>query len=94
MDRYSDFVARKFQQYGDKFSGESLAAQFIPAFNNGDRFRVLVDFGYEDEKPVWGYVGVTTGWKPVFLLIRRRGQNGSSEILSTGHKILRSKVIR
>lgn len=57
----------------------------------GDTYRVKVDFGYD--KPVWGYVGVTSGWKPVFLLMRRRGQIGSHETLNHKCRILATKSI-
>ena len=93
MSNYSDFVTSKVAAYansGHPFSNDELASQFIDAFNNGRDYRIQVDFGY-GEKPVWGYVGVTTGWRPIFLLMRRRGQMGSRETLQQHHKILASK---
>lgn len=92
MIKYNDFIARKTREYGEKFSADDLNPAFINAFNNGDRFRVLVDFGYD--APIWGYVGVTTGWRPCFLLMRRRGQHGSSETINANCKILDGRFIK
>jgi hypothetical protein len=40
----------------------------------------------------WGYVGLTTGWRPAFLLMKRRGQVGSSDLLNPQRdKIVNSK---
>lgn len=90
MSKYSDYCTRKAAEYGDKFSTDELNGAFIDAFNNGNRYRVLVDFGY-GVKPVWGYVGVTTGWKPCFLLMRRRGQHCSSETIKSEARVISSK---
>ena len=97
MSRFTDYCDTKRNQFtntGHHFDASELAPQFVDAFNGGAGFRVLVDFGYADEKPVWGFVGITTGWKPCFLLMRRRGQIGSSECLNTSHKIIRTKWIK
>ncbi len=91
MNNYESFINRGKSKHGDKFSEASLNPDFIHAYNNGDSFRVLVDFGYD--KPVWGYIGVTTGWTPCFLLMRRRGQHGSSETIGDNCKIIKSKWI-
>lgn len=88
MNNYNDYIARKTREYGDKFSAENLNPLFINAFNNGDTFRVLVDFGYQQK---WGYISVTTGWKPCFLLMARRGQYGSSDTINNECKIIKSK---
>jgi hypothetical protein len=74
------------------FSDENLNPGFIQAYNSGDRFRVLVDFGYD--KPIWGYVGVTSGWQPMFLLMRRRGQRGSSDTIGPEAKIIATKFLK
>lgn len=92
MTRYENYVNRKKVEYGEKFSDENINKAFITAFNNGDTFRVKVDFGYD--KPIWGYIGATTGWKPCFLLLRKRGQHGSSETISQDAKIIDYKYLR
>jgi hypothetical protein len=93
MTRRERWLADKQIQYGDRFDTSRLAPQFWEAFDRGDTFRVLVQPPY-NEKPTWGYVGVTTGWCPTFLLIRCRGQIGSSYTLGHDYKILRTKVKR
>ena len=92
MTNYESFINRAKSKHGEKFSDENLNSKFISAFNNGDTYRVKVDFGYD--KPVWGYIGITTGWKPCFLLMRRRGQHGSSETINNDSKILDYKFIK
>jgi len=93
MSRYTDMVARKTREHGDKFSAASLNPAFIDAYNNGDRYRVLVR-SFPSEKPIWGYIEATSGWVPCFLLIRRRGQHGSSETIRAESVILNSKWIK
>ncbi len=93
MSKYSDYCSKKAAEHGEKFSADELNSAFIEAFNNGSQYRVLVDFGY-GEKPTWGYVGVTTGWKPCFLLMRRRGQYGSTETINSAAKIVSSKWLK
>ena len=90
MRRYSEYCAKKTAQYGDKFSAANLAPQFVAPFNEGEQRRVLVAFCFKGReiKRAWGFVGVTTGWQPCFLLMRRRGQRGSSDTLGADDKIL------
>lgn len=76
MRNFADYVAQKRQQYGDKFDASELAPQFIKYFENGER--ITVDFGYEKKR---GTIGVTTGWKPVFLLMLTKRSIGSSHII-------------
>ena len=92
MNKYERYINRAKSNHGDKFRDSRLNRNFIHAFNEGDSYRVLVDFGYDD-KPVWGYIGATTGWKPCFLLLRRRGQHGSSETIDENCKIIKTKYI-
>lgn len=86
MTRYDEYCARQRARHGAKFDTSGLAPQFVAAFNAGDTFRVKIDAGYE--KPIWGYVAATTGWRPSFMLMRHRGQRGSSDLLRAEDKIL------
>ncbi len=92
MTKYEAFIQKQKAKYPNKFSDEKLNPAFVTAFNNGDTFRVLADLGYE--KPIWGYIGVTTGWQPVFLLMRRRGSLGSSETISCEDKIVKTRILK
>ena len=81
---YRHFIARKKVQYGEKFDSSALSKKFIRYFETGQR--IEVDFGCEVKR---GTVGVTTGWRPVFLLILRRNSTGSIYTLSDNNKIVK-----
>ena len=74
VSKYCDYINRAMQQHGEKFSNESLAVQFVPYFNSGERIKIITSYG----ETLTGTVGVTTGWVPIFLLMRRSGDHGSS----------------
>lgn len=40
----------------------------------------------------FGTVGMTTGWKPAFLLMHRRTDIGSSDVLGPGDQVIAVKV--
>lgn len=81
---YSELIARKKAEYGSKFDDSDLDKQYIRFFESGQR--ITVDFGYEVKR---GTVGVTTGWKPVFLLMLTKRSIGSSHTLPPG----RTKIL-
>lgn len=84
MSRYEDFIRRKKQEYGSKFDDSDLDWHFVPFFNTGVKIKVDDPaFGV-----VTGRVGVTTGWRPVFLLMRRSNAMGSSVTLTKRTKII------
>lgn len=91
MDRFNDLCTARKKQYGDKFSTKDLSAQFVHAFNMGNTYRIQVDFGYAK---TWGYVGITTGWVPCFMLMRRRGQHDSSQLLKATDKIISTRTLQ
>lgn len=84
MRSYREFLASKRRQYGDQFDDADLAPEFIPYFESGERLEVKVDSEIKR-----GRVGVTTGWRPVFLLLLTRRSVGSSYILSSQVEIVR-----
>jgi hypothetical protein len=84
MDNYQNLVTRKRNEYGAKFDTSNLASKFIRYYESGQRVIVKMSYG-EVER---GYVGVTTGWKPVFLLVHRRSDYGSSTTLSDKDEII------
>lgn len=88
MNNYNDFIARKRAQYGEKFNPSDLAPQFIPYYESGQRIEVKQP--YKDEPNLRGYVGIATGWKPVFILLSKSNSHGSSEILSAKYKIVKT----
>ena len=83
--KFDGFCDKKRRLYGDKFDASELDARFVEFFNSGERIRVWVDIF---DKAMSGTVGVTCGWRPRFLLMRRRTDRGSSITLGPKDKIL------
>ncbi len=71
---YQETIARRRNQYGDKFDDSELNRNFIRAYESQER--ITVDFG--DGMCKRGTIGITTGWKPVFLLMLTKRSLGSS----------------
>jgi len=89
MKDYLTWFNNKAEVYGDKWDGSDLAPKFIKAFNTGERIRVKV---YGEVKT--GTVGVTSGWKPVFLLMHNKRCTGSSTLLTHDVTFTTEKVGR
>lgn len=85
MSKYQDYLARKKREYGAQFSASELSAQFVPYYNTGAR--IEVDFGEGEVKR--GTIGITSGWRPCFLLMLTRRSIGSVYTLSNAHKIVK-----
>jgi hypothetical protein len=83
MNNFTDLVNRRTAQYGDKFDVSDLDKRFIAFYQNGQRIKVETC-----GMVMTGTVGVTTGWKPAFLLMRTSRSMGSSWILGTESKLL------
>jgi hypothetical protein len=83
---FNDYLIGKKAEYGKKFNSKDLAKKFVPYFESGQRIEIKTEYG-EIKR---GYVGVTTGWRPAFLLISRSNSLGSSELLSNKTEILKS----
>jgi hypothetical protein len=84
MNKYQQFTERKQREYSEKFDPSELAPQFVPHYNTGQRVIILTKYG-ETKR---GYIGVTTGWKPCFLLMNNTRSIGSSETLSAADQII------
>lgn len=74
---YRDFIARKRKEYGERFDASDLDPRFIPYFHSDVRIKVETC-----GKILTGTIGVTTGWRPAFLLMLRSSSHGSSWLLS------------
>lgn len=82
---YQSYLARKQREHGTKFDASDLAPQFAPYLHDRQtRLKVRHPIWGE----CWGWVGVTTGWKPAFLLMRRINSVGSSILLDGRCEIL------
>jgi hypothetical protein len=82
MRNYQELIDRKRREHGEKFDTSDLNPDFIPYYENGAR--ITVDFGYEKKR---GTIGVTTGWKPCFLLLLRKNSSGSSYTIGKNDKV-------
>lgn len=91
--RYDDYLTLARRQYGARFSSHQLDARFVPYFNSGERIKVECTYG-DDTETATGTIGVTSGWVPVFLLMRSSRAHGSSYVLGPEHRIIGRKVGR
>lgn len=79
----NDLLTRGQQTHGIKFSPEDLSEKFVPYYNSGQRIEVE----FPDGTIKRGTVGVTTGWKPIFILMLTKRSRGSSWSLHDSDKI-------
>lgn len=84
---FDQYCERKKQRYGELFSTEDLAPQFIPYLHTNTRIKVEDKNG----KIHFGSVGITTGWRPAFLLMHSERCIGSSCLLTKEDKIIAYK---
>ena len=83
-DKFSDYIERQRRAHGTRFNPAGLPAAFVPYFNSGARVRVRFSHGEE----LTGTIGVTTGWGPCFLLMRRRSDTGSIHTIGTADRVV------
>jgi hypothetical protein len=87
MTRYYEFIQRKVREYPTKFDPTELNQAFVDAFNSQER--ITVEFTYGATKEIKrGRIGVTTGWKPCFLLMLTRRSIGSSYTINKNARIV------
>jgi len=82
--RFSQYVLKGMRKHGDKFSMADLDMRFVPYYESEERIKVKPKYGDE----ITGTVGVTGGWRPSFLLLRRSNAVGSSDLLGSGDEII------
>ena len=82
---YKEYVDNKMKQYGSKFDVSDLNKEFIPYFENGER--ITVKFSYGEVKR--GTIGISSGWKPIFLLMLTKRSSGSSYTIGKQDQIAR-----
>lgn len=95
MTRFEQTCARLATRHAGKKFIEPKGQHLIDAFNRGDKFRVKVRTTYPGgaTRERWGYVSITTGWSPSFLLMARRGQHGSSDLLNERDEIIETRYL-
>jgi len=85
MRNYREFLAKKRAEYGEKFDASSLNPAFVKYFESGERVKVRI---YSDDDERTGTIGVTTGWAPCFLLMRRSNALGSSDCIMPESRVV------
>lgn len=88
METFDNYLTRQRAEYGDRFDPSSLAPQFIPYLNSGQRIKVRSTYGGDEVYERTGTVGVTGGWRPAFLLMHRSSDIGSSDVLGRKDEIV------
>ncbi len=58
MSKYSDYIARKRAEYGERFDPSGLDPRFTPYFDSGERVRVLV---IDDASPAGDFADYARG---------------------------------
>jgi len=84
MKSYEYLIERKRILYGEKFDDSKLNQNFIRYYENEER--ITVDFGHEKKR---GTIGITTGWKPCFLLMPRKDSTGSTYTIGENDKVVK-----
>lgn len=87
MTPFEEYLARamrRAQADGKTLDTSCLDKRFIPYYNTGQRIKV--DFGHGEVR--CGTVGITTGWRPTFLLMLRANSLGSTWTLGFNDRII------
>lgn len=87
--RFQEYCDRQRAKYGDRFTAPT-DARLIYAYNQGHEYRIKVRTTYPsgETHERWGFVGITTGWAPAFLLMHSTRAYGSSDVLSDHDEII------
>jgi len=87
-DKRKSFLNRFFPDgtLMEQFNSSNLSNKFVPYFRENYRIQVQDKFGDKHS----GYVGITTGWKPVFILVYNKRCYGSSILLSDEDIIIKA----
>jgi hypothetical protein len=91
MTRFEMYCQRQRMLYGERFQAPT-GQQLIDAYNRDRDYRVQVQLS--DGRLAWGYVSLSTGWVPTFLLMRSTRAIGSSTVLDHSNKIVASHWLR
>jgi hypothetical protein len=72
-------------EYPDRFQAPTDCDQLIPYLHSGKRVEVKTGYG----EILRGFIGITSGWIPVFLLVRTKRSLGSIWTLDKNTVILK-----
>jgi len=92
---YADLLARGRARWGERFDPSGLEPSFVRWYESEDRVRVAYtipgDPGAGDTLFAYGTVGVTTGWRPAFLLVHSVRSAGSSYVIGPRDRVVAVK---
>lgn len=84
MNNLTARKSRGVARYGEQFDPSGLDAThwtIRQAYESGERVEVTTTYANGKTWVRRGRVGVTTGWRPVFILLPRVTSSGSSDVL-------------
>ena len=81
---WADYLEIKEREFGREFVPPVNADLLSEYVNSGIRLEVDADGCIER-----GFIGLTTGWRPCFILLRTKRSSGSGICLDGNVKILR-----
>ena len=88
-NKYEDYIKRQVYKYGSKFDSSDLNPEFIPYLKSGQRVEVEFNYSTGYKEKFRGFIGVTTGWKPCFILLRTKRSIGSSYTIHKNDKVVK-----
>jgi len=78
--KFRSYVRRKVEK-DPRFSTLDLPEKFIRFWEKGQNVRIKIERGVNVRYCEYGYVSISTGWQPVFLLVRSICARGSTVLL-------------
>jgi hypothetical protein len=88
MTNLEHIIAQGQAEHGEAFDASNLAPQFLPYYRTMRRLRVRTTYPSGETFERTGWVGKTTGWRPVFLLMRRSDSISSWDTLGEADEIV------
>lgn len=82
---WQSWLREKEGRWGASWDPSDLAPQFIPYFRTDRRIGVLMN--RMKMGVIRGRVGVTTGWRPAFILLRTKRSMDSPWVLSAEDEV-------
>jgi hypothetical protein len=87
MRNYKDVIVARKARYGD-FDPSDIKKDFIRYYETGERVRVRWSYPSGSFEDLTGTIGITTGWRPVFILMRTSRSIGSPYTLTGDCKVV------
>lgn len=91
MTKFEEYCERQRRRYGDKFTTAQMPEKFVRYYNSGERVKVRTTYGETEVYERTGTISTSTGWAPIFLLMRRVTSLGSSDVLGERDEIVAVK---